>query len=248
MQKGVVQDPKIVCFWCSVGLFVGALSYLISTLGTFFWIPVVMPCHEIGHAIVGWLSGKPAIPTLFITVSAGDTTPLVHAAVSAILLLGLYLAFRARHTCACVAISLVCAAQVFLSVLASETVQKQIELIGGLGGECLLAPLLAWLAFVHLGSIWQRYRVGLATWSSIALGSKVIFWGAVVMGLDELPHGALLMGEEMGDTNRLIEEFHWTSQHLIWLFSAIALCSLWLLYAILTVEYLRFTTPEDPQQ
>ncbi len=207
-----------------------------------------MPCHELGHAIAGWLSGKMAIPTVFLTVSGEAKTPFVYLPVSTALLCALYLTYRARHTCACIAVSAVLCGQIYLSFVASEKTQRQVELMGGLAGECLLAPVLTWLAFANLGSIWKKYRLGLAAWSAIALGSRVAFWGAVALGLDELPHGALLMGEEMGDTNQLIDTFGWSAQQLVWIFGASALFGIWLISAIVTVEYLRTLPSHDAKE
>jgi hypothetical protein len=245
MTYSTGQSAYLVGLYCSAALVLGGLSYFTPFLDTFFWVPILMPCHELGHAIADWLSGKTAVPTVFFTVSGEEKTPFVYLPVAAALLCTLYFTYRARHTCACIAVTAVLGGQIYLSFVASKQVQRQVELMGGLAGECLLAPLLTWLAFVNLGSIWRKYRLGLAAWAAIALGSRVAFWGAVVTGLGELPHGAFVMGEEMGDTNQLIDTFGWSAQHLIWIFSAIALCSVWLTSAIVTVEYLRGLPSSD---
>lgn len=233
-----IQNPQTVRYWSLAGLLVGATSYFIPALQLFFWVPVLMPCHELGHAVVGWLSGKPSVPAPFVTLSLGDVSLIVQLVVTGILLTGASAAFRAGNTVACGALLLVFGAQLFLSFIASQKVQEQIELLGGLAGECLIAPVLAWLAFANFGSIWRRYRVGFAACASIALGNQFLFWGAVVLGFEEMPHGAFLMGEEHGDTNRLMDEFHWSKEHLMWFFAGNACFSLWLLFAVLILTSL----------
>lgn len=111
--------------------------------------------------------------------------------------------------------------------------------MAGLAGECFLAPVCTWLAFADLGTVWRRYRLFLVGWSSTALGKGLLLWIAVTLGHSELPHGALL-GEEMGDTNRLMSEYNWTPRGLTLLFTGNAFLSTWLLFVILLLEYLRF--------
>ncbi len=201
-------------------------------------MPLFMPFHELGHAVAGWLFGKPSVPAPFITLALGEVSLLLQIIVTGVLMSGIWFAHRAGSSLATGALLLLFAAQLFLSFAASSATQNQVELLAGLAGECLFAPIFAWLALVNLGSIWRRYRVGVAACAAITLGNKFLLWGAVVLGMAEMPHGALLLGEEYGDTNRLMQEFNWRQDQLQWFFAGNACFSLWMLFAVLILSSL----------
>lgn len=209
-----------------IAIIIGFATSYVSLLSTLIWVPITMPCHELGHTLAYWLTGAPAIPTYFMTALLDTRSTKLALCITAILAAGIMLTRKCGRLSMSFLLACFLIIQIPLSFVLSVAFQEQICIAAGLAGESLLAPLLLFLSFENLGSWWLRHRYIFTTAALISLGNSLGTWLQILAKTRELPYGSLLLGEDHGDINRLIDIYLWSEQELSWLFFSLALLSL----------------------
>ncbi len=228
----------------AVALSIGFIASFVSVLSTFIWVPITMPCHEIGHAAAAWLSGVFAVPTFFFTATFSRYSLTFAAVVTGALGVLIVVARRVQRVFLAHFLFAVAAAQFSISYLFSASLQEQIRIAGGLAGEALWAPILIYVSFENFGRWWRTNKIVLAFAATISLGHSLGRWLQIKIGRSELPFGSLLFGEDQGDLNQLVDAYGWSPGQLAILFFGIAVIGL--LASLLCLSVRMKPVPEEP--
>jgi hypothetical protein len=195
----------------------GSLLLSQSWFGRLLLLPVQIQFHELGHAVVAWLSSRAALPLPFgFTFWSLERSLFTGSCVAFLLAL---FAWRAVHEQRRFGILLAaCASLAFvgLSLLVSVERSHMLTLLGGQAGELVLTTLAIVGFYFRLPDKlrWDFFRFvvlgpAMGTWvSALAL------WLGVWRGTRALPMGSLLGSEGSGDLDRLIAEHGLTPAQL----------------------------------
>jgi hypothetical protein len=226
-------------------------AYLLSGTG-FVMVGgmLAMVLHETGHAITAWLSGRWAVPLLWVTYRGDNRSWSVVLIVTAAIGLAGFLAWKTRRW------GLLCAAggvfllQAVIAIQPSFT-QGSLIVFGGDGGALVLATLLMAAFYAPAGS-WLRQSWGLR-WGFLAIGALSFFavfriWSGPIEGI---PFGEI-EGVNLSDPGLLTETYGWSVTQLIHRYQLLAAVSLAALLAVylwgLASAYLvtRSTQQDNP--
>lgn len=175
-----------------------------------------MGFHEAGHAVASWLTGRLAMPLPFLTFTADDSSLLGYGLtlglIAAMVLLGLrrrlpfWIALGALGLCLLIAKGLA----------ASAAEQSTWITWSGVGGEFALGTvcILAFFFRLYHRPSWDLMRYVVLLAGLVALLPSWRQWRGVAAGEEPFPLGALLLGPEDGDMNRLLAE-GWTPAQVI---------------------------------
>lgn len=189
-----------------VGRFVAAsgLSFVAGILA--------MVLHESGHAITAWLTGRWAVPMLWVTMHGDDRSWPVISAVTAAILCGGFFAWRARRW------GWVCAAGAMLIVqiifLNAPAPPGALIVFGGDGGAMVLGTILM-AAFYAPRDSWLRKSWGLR-WGLLAIGAlgfMYVFhsWSGPY---ENIPFGEI-EGVNLSDPSLLTDMYGWSVLQLV---------------------------------
>lgn len=199
-----VPPLLLACAW---GLVASPLSFFFT--GFQVWI------HEFGHATAAWLAGRKATP---IPIGWTSVEPeYSHTVYFGLLLLFGVLAWtgwRERRFAAVFVAVTAAVAQYWVTWRTYEHTQDFLLVAGGVGGEFYLSTAMMaaffvrWPRWFRWG--WCRYPVFFA--GAAALLTISLRWREVYRGIEEIPFGSLLHGEDdsNGDMNRLMDDHGWT--------------------------------------
>jgi hypothetical protein len=199
--------------------------------------------HEFGHAVPSWLSGWRATPLPF------GWTPVeqVH---SNFVYFGLLLLFvilfgaglRERKVWPMLAAVGLAGLQFHLTWRLPEARKEFWMVWGGVGGEFALSTLFMMAFWVQLP---EKFRWGACRYVFFFIGATAflniwMLWRDVYRGIEEIPFGTLINGEEDGggDMNRLMDDYGWKKFDIrrnYWLLGVwcwVALGLMWLLFAL----------------
>lgn len=204
----------------------GVAASGVGILATAIWVPITVPCHELGHAAAHWLSGAPALPALFLTFVLAERSVKFALGISAVLFALLWVCLRFRRQALSCFVALVIFVQIILSYFVSAETQEQVAIVAGFAGEAAWAPVFIFFAFENLGRWWFRHRILFAVAAIISLGNSLGTWAQILIGARPLPYGAFLEQAEHGDINRLVDGFAWSPSHVATLFFSIAVAAL----------------------
>lgn len=165
-----------------------------------------MAFHEGGHAVASWLTGRLAVPLPFLTFSADDSSLLGYALTLAALATMAFLGLRRRLPfwigLAALGLCVLIAKGLFAPAA------EQWIWIGwsGVGGEFALGALCIAAFFFRL---YHRPSWDLMRYVALLAGLAAFLpawrqWRGVAAGEEPFPLGALLLGPEDGDMNRLL--------------------------------------------
>jgi hypothetical protein len=199
--------------------------------------------HEFGHAVPSWLAGWRATPLPF------GWTPVerVH---SNFVYFGLLLMFgilfvagaKERKIWPMLAAVALAGLQFWMTWKMGERQKEFWMVAGGVGGEFVLSTLLMLAWWVQLP---EKFRWGGCRYVCFFLGAAAFLgiwmrWRDVYRGLEEIPFGSMINGEEDagGDMNRLMDDYGWKKADIrrnYWLLGKwcwIALGVMWLAFAL----------------
>jgi hypothetical protein len=196
-----------------------ALAWLVqlSALGRMLLVPVQIQFHELGHAIMAWLSSRSALPLPFgFTFWREERSYITGACMVFLLAMWLWSAWREQRRFALfsgVALLVLC---LRLSITVSAERSMMFVIAGGLAGELVLscAALVTFYFPLPDRLRWDFFRFLLlvpaaATWLSAAR-----LWLGVSAGTRALPMGSILgtPGDGSGDLDRLIAVYGYSAQ------------------------------------
>lgn len=250
------QDMGIAVAAIAAGLFIGgSRGGIISIL---VWL-ASMPFHEVGHALVYWLSGRIAIPSFGATLPLQESRSILTCLALATLLPWGHRKAKAAKLFACSLLCAVLAAlcPIFTLIIPFRAVEACV-LYAGLGGELYLAVLaiVLFLEPMPRRFAWDRNRYLFLILGAASFGNSLLRWYRAQRDSSNLPMGALfdfggLFGdgnESSGDLDRLIREFGWSTQGIISVYTYTALVSIGLLIAYFFLQaYLNFYRLPDEQ-
>jgi len=174
---------------------------------------LAMPVHEGGHAITSWLTGRWAVPMLWVTYNSDYRSWWIVLAVTGALAFGGYKACKARRWgwgCAAGAVLIL---QLKILSLPAFT-QGSLIVFGGDGGALVLATILMALFYAPRENV--IYKSWGLRWGLLAIGALSFMH---VYRLWSGPWENIPFGEEEGinlsDPTRLTEEYGWSVIQLV---------------------------------
>jgi hypothetical protein len=199
--------------------------------------------HEFGHAVPAWLAGWRATPLPF------GWTPVeqVHSNFvyfGVLLMFGLLAAagVKERKVWPVLAAVALAGLQYYMTWRLPETRKEFWMVFGGVGGEFALSTLFMMSFWVQLP---DKFRWGACRYVFFLIGATAFLniwlrWGDIYRGLEEIPFGSMINGEEDtgGDMNRLMDDYGWKKADIrrnFWLLGRwcwVALGVMWLIFAL----------------
>ncbi len=232
-----VGDPLLewkFCVGALPAMLLIALAFHAFGLGHFLQRTfLTMPVHELGHAATAWLCGYAAIPTLWKTL-----VPEERGVVAPLLLAGGmgYMMWRAWQKENRLLAGLGGAVLLLLAVGTLGIKERTAEMLVVFGGDGLgmvLAVLL--MASFFFGKGTQLYK-GSLRWGFLAIGAAAFVdmfstWVAARRDFLDIPYGEQ-EGGLLSDATRLVEEFGWRPEQLVYRYFALGVCCLAALAAV----------------
>lgn len=204
--------------------------------GPLIFLTVGMWTHELGHAIVSWLTGIPAIPLPFVTFQTSEDRSWIVIALVALSWLALGAWGIRKRSAGLIGGALgIAALQVLLTGVMSPGRANQWVLFAGLGGEIVLSTVVMLAFYVRFPLRWDFWRYPVVFTCAFAYVHALVLWLKVALGVAEMPHGAFSGDSSEGDVERLLRTHEFTM-------ASLARTYLWLAVTcgvVLVVVYLR---------
>lgn len=171
--------------------------------------------HEFGHATAAWMTGRKATPLpIGWTPIQDEYSHFVYFGV--LLLMGiLFVAGWKERKIWPMLIALVVAALQFQLTWNTPLYRQEFWwTFCGVGGEFYLSALFIVAFYVQFP---EKFQWGFCRWIFLFIGVSsllniYLFWGRVYDGLEDIPMGSLVNGEDdaNGDMNILMTEYGWS--------------------------------------
>jgi hypothetical protein len=199
--------------------------------------------HEFGHAVPAWLAGWRATP---LPIGWTPVDPVHSNFVYFGVLLLLVILFVAgaveRKIWPMLAAVAIAGLQYYMTWRLPEARKEFWMVFGGVGGEFALSTLFMMAFWVQLP---EKFRWGACRYVFFLIGATAFLniwvrWGDIYRGLEEIPFGSMINGEEDagGDMNRLMDDYGWKkfdirrNYRLLGLGCWVALGVMWLLFVL----------------
>ena len=200
--------------------------------------------HEVGHASVAWLSGRRALPLPFgWTNVEQERSALVYVGLPVLLGTMAVAGWMERKIWPVVLAAILLAAQTYMTWFLPEDRGHMWMIFGGVGGEFYISAAMVGLFYFEFP---EKFKWGGCRYVFLFIGSGVFFqsfafWRAVKRGLEGIPYGSMINGEDDGggDMNILKDDYHWTQHQIIYSYSHLAFACLAALAAIYAIFNLR---------
>ncbi len=191
---------------------------------------LAMVLHESGHAITSWLTGRWAVPTLWVTMHGEDRSWSVVLMLTATIIFGGFLAWKAQHwgwVCAAAAALLV--QLIFLSL--PNFTQGALIVFGGDGGALILASIL--MATFYAPRESKLYKSWGLRWGLLAIGalsfmSVYRLWSGPI---EDMPFGEI-EGVNFSDPTLLTDKYGWSVTQLVDRYNRLAMVCFGALVAV----------------
>lgn len=170
--------------------------------------------HEFGHAVPSWLAGWRATPLPFgWTPVEQEHSNFVYFGLLLLLALLFVAGLKERKVWPMIAAVALAGLQAFMTWRLPEHRKEFWMVFGGVGGEFVLSTLLMLAFWVQLP---EKFKWGACRYVCFILGATALVaiwtrWSDVYRGLEEIPFGSMINGEEdaAGDMNRLMDDYGW---------------------------------------
>jgi hypothetical protein len=227
------DTPQVNALALPVALIVGVLAQLMG-FEIFVFATTGMWAHELGHAVVAWLSGFVAIPLPFVTLRASEDRNFLGATVLMLsIAAGGYFALRKRAWPLLALVAGLAALQGLLTLRLNPAQATKWVIFAGLGGELVLPTV--WIAafYQRLPGRWDFWRYPVLAASAVTLVRGVFLWTRVASGARAMPHGSMVGSDSEGDVERLVRFYHFSEPGLAQTYRTMA----WGCLAILACVY-----------
>jgi hypothetical protein len=194
------------------------LALIVARLlvGTGLRLPVsmlAMVLHESGHAITAWLTGRWAVPMLWVTFRGADRSWSIVLILTAAIAFGGFLAWKAQRW------GWVCAAGAALIVqlivlIQPNFTQGALIVFCGDGGALILATILMATFYAPRGSaLYENWGL---RWGLLAIGalSFMLVFRLWTGPIEDLPFGEI-EGVNLSDPSLLTDMYGWSVTQLI---------------------------------
>ena len=206
---------------------------------------LAMVLHESGHAITSWLTGRWAVPTLWVTMHGEDRSWSVVLMLTAAIVFGGFLAWKAqRWGWVCAAGAALLVQLIFLSL--PNFTQGALIVFGGDGGALILASILMTAFYAPRESkLYQSWglRWGLLAIGALSFMSVYRLWSGP---MEDLPFGEI-EGVGFSDPTLLTDKYGWSVTQLVDRYNRLAMVCLAALFAVylwgLLSAYLETRSP-----
>ena len=172
---------------------------------------LAMVVHESGHAITAWLTGRWAVPLLWVTMHGDERSWSVVLILTSVILFGGYLAWRMeRWGWVCIAGAVLIVQLIFLSLPNPGA----LIVFGGDGGALVLATILMATFYAPRESALYRswgLRWGLLVYGALAFLHVFRTWSGP---MENLPFGEI-EGVNLSDPSLLTEMYGWSVLQLV---------------------------------
>jgi len=207
--------------------------------------------HEVGHASVAWLSGRPALPLPFgwTNVQHDKSLALYFGVLLALGALGVS-GWRERKAWPIILATALLGAQTYMTWILSEDRARLWMIFGGVGGEFYVSAAMIGLFYFEFP---EKFKWGGCRYVVLFIGvasfyESFAFWRRVKHGLEGIPYGSMINGEGDGggDMNILADDYHWTQHRIIFTYNHLAdgcLALLVVVYAIFNLRLNRLFHP-----
>jgi hypothetical protein len=172
---------------------------------------LAMVLHESGHAITSWLTGRWAVPMLWVTMHGDHRSWFIVLLLTSAIAFGGFVAWKLeRWAWVCAAGAAFIAQLIFLSAPHPEA----LIVFGGDGGALVLATIL--MATFYAPRESAIYRNSGFRWGLLVIGAMTFMhvfrtWSGPI---EDLPFGEI-EGVNLSDPSLLTEMFGWTVKELI---------------------------------
>jgi hypothetical protein len=172
--------------------------------------------HEFGHATAAWMTGRRATPLPFgWTPVEPEFSSFVYGGVLLLFALFFLAGWKERKLWPMLAAVALAALQFYLTFRMPEHRQEfWWGAFGGVGGEFYLSALFMAAFYVQLP---EKFKWGACRYVFFVIGATAFlnihsFWEQVYHGLEEIPFGSMINGEDDagGDMNKLMDAYGWT--------------------------------------
>jgi Zn-finger nucleic acid-binding protein len=244
-RRIAIDDDASMRYALPLALAGGVFAHWLG-LSFLVWGTVEMWFHELGHAVVAWLSGFVAVPLPFFTMMPRETRSGWVVAIVLGMIGAIAYESARRGLWGLVAFAGGLAfMQLLLTFVLNPAQARQWGIFAGQGGAIVL-PTLVMLAFYEpLGWRWDFWRYPVALIAAVGFVHALFLWTGVTLGTGVMPHGSAVGDDAHGDMERLVREYHWTNASLARSYTAIACACLVVLVATYVVHLGRAVAKES---
>jgi hypothetical protein len=172
---------------------------------------LAMVLHESGHAITAWLTGRWAVPLLWVTLHGDERSWFIVLLLMSVIGAGGFLAWKMeRWGWVCAAGALLVVQLIFLGLPHAEAV----IVFGGDGGALVLATILMATFYAPRESaLYQRWglRWGLLVIGALSFMHVFRTWSGTI---EDIPFGEI-EGVNLSDPSLLTEMYGWSVAELV---------------------------------
>ena len=217
-------------------LALGVVAHVVG-LSFLVWATVEMWFHELGHAVIAWLSGFVAVPLPFFTMVPRETRSAWVVAIALGMIGAIAYEAQKRKLWGLVAFAgLLAVAEIVLTFVLNPAQATQWVIFAGQAGAIVL-PTAVMIAFYQpLGWRWDFWRYPMLGVAAVGLVHALFIWFGVATGTGVMPHGSAIGDDSEGDMERLVRDYKWTTVSLAQVYFALAALCL----AALAVTYVVF--------
>ncbi|MET0340033.1 MAG: hypothetical protein ABW252_03490 [Polyangiales bacterium] len=236
-----VDEPWVDLLALPCALLLGLLSRT-TTLGRLLAYPLQIQFHELGHALMAWLTSRAALPLPFgFTFWKLERSAFTGGCVLFLLgVLGVSALRERRWFGLALAATLLSGFCVLTFAMTAEASEAYI-LAGGIAGELVLTSALLCGFYFPLPDRlrWDFFRFVALVPAATAWLESASLWRAVQRGTRALPYGSIMGGEGTGDLDRLIAAHAWTPEGIASLYAGVARLSALAMLAVYAVHATR---------
>lgn len=225
-------------------VFVIAFLFHRTSLGGMLAWLIGMPFHELGHAIVAWLSSQLAIPLPFVTLQVYGKSWYVGLLVATILLYAMWHGWRERRWFVVVIGGVLLLTQAWLTFFVPGLRLAIWQALAGQLGEIALSAFVVVAFYFRLPDRvrWDFWRWPALIPAAICLLRARHVWARASKNLADIPWGAAIGADDDGDMNRLVREYGWDAPELASFYGTatyVALGVVAVVYIYFAVRYVR---------